>query len=63
MPLVSPAVVRYTAAEKVFARRGSAEQQKALVRRCYQAWSAGEPEVLDEVLAPSYLDHGRAAGQ
>jgi hypothetical protein len=43
--------------------RTSAEQQKALVRRYYQAWSAGEPDVLDEVLAPSELDHDPAAGQ
>jgi len=39
----------------------SAEEQKALVRRYYQAWSAGELDILDEVLAPSYLDHDPAA--
>jgi len=41
----------------------SAEEKKALVRRFLDAQSAGELEMLDELLAPDFVDHNLLPGQ
>lgn len=35
----------------------SAEKNKALARRFYEAFNVGNPDALDEVVAPDYIQH------
>ena len=39
----------------------SAEESKAIMRRFWDAWEQGNVELLDELLAPEYINHTLAA--
>jgi steroid delta-isomerase-like uncharacterized protein len=39
----------------------SAEESKAIMRRFWEVWEQGNVELLDELLAPEYINHTLAA--